>query len=161
MTISADNFHNANDFFGRDAAPPYGDGLLREPQGDELLREPYGDEPARVDAKVLANTSRWVAWRLVWDRERPEAPPRKIPYDPRTGSWARVPTDPKTYSNREAAEARADALMCELVREGRQLRHPGAGSGIGLVLGELDDGRYLLGTDLDNCHDPATGTIAP
>jgi RecA-family ATPase len=164
MTTSANNFYNANDFFGRDYEPPYGDGSLWEPYGDESLWEPYGDgecEFARVDVKALVNASRWVAWRLVWDPKRPESPPRKIPYDPRTGRWARVPTDPKTYSDRDAAEARKDALMCELVREGRQLPHPGAGVGIGLVLGQLDDGRYLLGTDLDNCHDAATGTIAP
>ena len=64
-------------------------------------------------------------------------------------------------TRREAAEARTDALAAELVHEGRQLSPPGAGSGIGLVLGQLDDGRYLVGNDLDSCRDAATGTIAP
>jgi putative DNA primase/helicase len=120
--------------------------------------------PDCVSAEALANAQRWVGWRLVWDRKRPDAPPRKIPYDPRTGRWARVPTDPQTYSNREAAEARKNALAVELLRECQhrnyKLPSPGAGCGIGLVLGQLDDGRYVVGIDLDSCRD-ASGVIAP
>ena len=156
MPNNTTDFHNAIEPFGWDDAP-----FPKEPYGDEY----YGDElervRERVSAETLANAQCWVAWRLVWDNKRPDAPPRKIPYDPRIGRWARVPTDPQTYSVREAAEARKDALACELVREGRQLPRPGAGCGIGLVLGQLDDGRYLLGTDLDSCRDDASGTIAP
>jgi hypothetical protein len=158
--------HTASDssFVGLDAYPREPYDWAKEPYGDEYYGdEYYGDEPARgpVSAEALADAPRWVAWRLVWDRKRPNAPPRKIPYDPGTGSWARVPTDPKTYADRTAAEARADALAVELLREGRQLPRPSAGSGIGLVLGQLDDGPYLLGIDLDSCRDADTSTIAP
>ena len=39
--------------------------------------------------------------------------------------------------------------------------HPHLFDGIGVALGALDDGRHLVGVDLDGCRDPETGAIKP
>ena len=107
-----------------------------------------------------------MAWRLVFGKKKKngeEGAPRKVLYNPRTGSWAKVPTDPRTYGTRENAEARAGSLAAEFLRECKRRKitiNSTKGSGFGIVLGELSDGRFLVGIDLNSCRDPKSGVIA-
>lgn len=87
--------------------------------------------------------TRWVAWRLD-TRDGKQA---KVPYNPVTGRMAKA-TDPRTWAGRRAAESRSGDLLAG-----------GKTGGVGIVLGNLDDGFYLCGIDLDGCRDPATGEL--
>jgi putative DNA primase/helicase len=89
----------------------------------------------------FSNRPRWVAWRVEIKlgkngKERTE----KVPYDPSSDRQARVPTDPRTWGTRDEAEERCRDL----------LGHDDVG-GVGIVLGQLDDGTLLMGIDLDHC----------
>jgi hypothetical protein len=95
----------------------------------------------------LANLPRWVAWREE-TRERQDGSKyqTKIPYDPnRLNAQARIPTEPATWGTRAQAERR----WHKLDQDGK------CRGGIGIVLGDLGDGYYLLGIDLDQCLKPA------
>jgi RecA-family ATPase len=88
---------------------------------------------------------RWVAWQEEWitladGREKLT----KIPYDPHSGHKARVPTDPSTWGTRAQAEDRWERMK-RRITDGRR-------GGVGIVLGELEDGRLLMGLDLDSCR---------
>jgi hypothetical protein len=98
----------------------------------------------------LAVLPRWVAWReeIRINKERKEYK-AKIPYDPNTHQQARIPTEPSTWGSRDQAERRCRSLL-----------HRNAVGGVGIVLGEFDDGTLLMGIDLDSCF-TATNTIAP
>lgn len=74
---------------------------------------------------------RWLAW--VQTVRRGQA--TKVPYSPAGGPGKS--NDSSTWGTRAEAVARAKAL----------------GGDIGIVLGDLDDGTYLLGLDLDSCLD--------
>jgi hypothetical protein len=90
----------------------------------------------------LADLPRWVAWREE-ERERQDGSKyrTKIPYDPnRLNEQARIPTDPATWATRAQAE-----------RRWRKLDDGQCRGGIGIVLGDLGNGYYLLGVDLDHC----------
>jgi putative DNA primase/helicase len=90
----------------------------------------------------FAALPRWVAWRQEWRQNKNgEWHPTKIPFDPKVEQQARVPTDPSTWGTREQAEAAWHGRY----EDGQTL------GGIGIVLGKLDDGRLLMGIDLDNC----------
>jgi hypothetical protein len=103
-----------------------------------------------ISLEDLAGKQQWVAWREEIRTARDGTEKRtKIPYDPRTGCRARVPTDASTWGTRERAE-----------RRWRQL-NDGRPGGVGIVLGELDDGPILMGIDLDGCFDSKTKTIEP
>jgi putative DNA primase/helicase len=93
----------------------------------------------------LATAPRWVAWRQELTKK---GKPTKIPYDPVSGSKARVPTDPKTYNTRAKAEQRWGVMHSN-----------GDAGGTGIVLGNLGNGNYLFGLDLDGCRDGATGDL--
>jgi hypothetical protein len=85
-----------------------------------------------------------VGWKHVPDPD-PTKPARKVPIRPRDGEWAKStnPDDRATLAEAEAAVARYGL------------------DGVGVVLGQLPDGRHLAGADLDTCVDPETGEIAP
>jgi uncharacterized protein DUF3987 len=104
-------------------------------------------EPCITSLVDLAAARRWVAWQ----EETRKGKLTKLPKNPATGNNARVPTDPSTYGTRAEAEARWQKI---------KKADPSGVGGIGIVLGELADGCYLLGSDLDSCRDAATGEIA-
>jgi hypothetical protein len=93
----------------------------------------------------FANAKRWVAWRMETRKDEPT----KMPKNPATGGNARVPTAPSTYGTRVAAEKRW-----------QKLERKGVVGGIGIVLGKLNNDRYLAGIDLDSCRERKTGKIA-
>jgi hypothetical protein len=94
----------------------------------------------------IADARQWVAWLM---ERGDEGEPRKVPKNPATGCNAQVPTNPGTYGTRKAAEKRW-----------RRTKENSASAegGIGVVLGKLEDGDYLVGIDLDTSCD--AGTIA-
>lgn len=77
---------------------------------------------------VLQDGDRFVSWRM--------AKGRKMPFNPVTGYAARS-DDPATWSNRPAAERHAKAN----------------GGGVGVMFGDLGNGFWLCGLDLDSCLD--------
>jgi Protein of unknown function (DUF3631) len=92
---------------------------------------------------TLAHQLRWVAWRIELRGEPPR--PAKVPYSP-TGKKAKA-DDPSTWGTRVAAEVCAARLA------------NGAGGGIGFQLGDLGNGMFVAGLDLDSCLAP-DGTSA-
>lgn len=98
---------------------------------------------AGVTLAGLAAVPRWVVWRT--EPRRPLEKPTKIPKCPRSRRNASC-ADPDTWGTRAEAEA-ADT------EHPASVHGPG---GIGIVLGELGDGRVLCGIDLDRCLDPET-----
>lgn len=88
----------------------------------------------------LYDHPRWLGWK--------DTDGRKVPFNPKGG--AGKPNDPQTWGTRAEAEKWAK----------RALRKGGKG-GVGIVLGDLGDGRTLMGIDLDRCRDPETGKLAP
>jgi primase-polymerase (primpol)-like protein len=105
----------------------------------ERIRLSKPEPKTDVTLDDLASAPRWVAWR---EEERTNrngtTKPTKIPYDPRTGGRARIPTHLQDCGTREQT-ARRWAQM----DDGR----PG---GIGFVLGDID-GDCVWGIDLDGC----------
>jgi hypothetical protein len=99
---------------------------------------------------ALEAVPRWLGWRQEV-RGTAKARPTKVPYDPsRTGaefSYGNA-VDPLTWGPRHAAERRA-----------RELANGGAMTGIGIALGDLGDGTFLAGVDLDSCLDLVRGGI--
>jgi putative DNA primase/helicase len=97
------------------------------------------EQPVVGDAipAELTRRRQWVCWR--WE-QRPDGKWTKPPYNARTGGHARA-NDPDTW----AAFAEVQAAR-------------GQYDGIGYVLA---DGDPYVGIDLDNCRDPAAGTLAP
>ncbi len=85
---------------------------------------------------------------MAWQTEDRKGRERtKVPYAP-TGREAKA-DDPHTWGTRAAAEACAVTLP-----------KPYGEGGIGIELGDLGNGYYLAGADLDTCR-AADGTIAP
>lgn len=67
----------------------------------------------------------------------------KAPLNPKTGGNAQN-SNPSTWANRKAAEARA-----------KSLKAPGRKPGVGVQMTDLGDGTALCGVDLDGCHGPS------
>lgn len=116
--------------------------VLSDAEIDATFQCDDGEPPDPVEGvelESLAGLPQWVTWRAEG------AAGRKVPYNPAGGPASS--TDPATWGTRAAAERRARKI----------------GGGIGLMLGELVDGRglALVGLDLDACRDPWTGTVAP
>jgi putative DNA primase/helicase len=106
--------------------------------------------PKSLTLDDLVERPCWVAWREEMRPTKDGAEkPTKIPYDPNCNQQARIPTDPSTWGTRKQAEQRWRKLD-----DGR----PG---GVGIVLGELDDGTLLMGIDLDSCIETETNTLTP
>ena len=84
----------------------------------------------------------WVAWR----NEQRKGTLTKVPYAA-PGRQART-NNCTTWLTYDRAAKVADKIV------------DGAGGGVGIVLGRVDDD-CLAGVDLDSCRDPRTGQIAP
>jgi putative DNA primase/helicase len=103
-----------------------------------------GERPAAPevnDAGVpaeLKGLARWVCWRYAW----------------RAGKWAKAPLNVRTGRWANANDAEAQAGFEEALDYHR--RHPGVG--VGFVFREGDP---FTGIDLDDCRDPAGGTLLP
>src|SRR5260370_1426071 len=85
---------------------------------------------------------RWIAWR----NEARNGKATKVPYAPQGGK-AKA-DDSSTWGTREAAEGQAAKIA------------NGSGGGIGVQLGEFDDGNFLGGIGLDSFI-PQDGTTPP
>ena len=88
---------------------------------------------------ALASARRWVAWRNEWRGEGDARKLTKVPFG-RDRRPAKA-DDPSTWLTREEASDLAKSIA------------NGLGGGIGIQLGDLGDGRYLIGFDLDGCLD--------
>jgi len=82
--------------------------------------------------------ARWVFWRTL----KRKGKPTKVPMNPATGEPAKS-NDASTWSTRPRAQEWPQS------------------DGVGLMLGDLGDGRAICGVDLDSCRDPETGKLAP
>ena len=82
--------------------------------------------------------TRWVFWRTL----KRKGKPTKVPMNPTTGEPAKS-NSPSTWSTRSRATEWPQR------------------DGVGLMLGDLGDGRAICGVDLDSCRDPETGTLTP
>jgi predicted P-loop ATPase len=98
------------------------------------------DQPD-LTLKSLETSARWVAWQ-VEDRDGDTT---KVPYNPHSGKWASC-LAPTTWGTRAEAEEREKLLP-----------KPYGVGGVGIMLGDMGDGRSLGGVDLDTCRNPATG----
>jgi len=85
----------------------------------------------------------WVTWRYEADRKKPDKF-KKVPYNPRNGSHARVNDSATWYTFRAALKAY------------RSRRHSGVSFVFNGESGEVGD----VGADFDGCRNPATGAIA-
>jgi putative DNA primase/helicase len=92
----------------------------------------------------LGNERRWVAWRT--EQRGGRGKPTKVLYSS-PGLRAKA-DDPTTWVTRAEAEATAAKIV------------NGRGGGIGCELGDVGDGKYLAGIDLDTCVDE-NGALAP
>jgi len=101
------------------------------------------DIPAVADMAALDR--RFCLWR----QEVRDGKPTKVPLRS-TGAKARN-NDPSTWCTYE----RALTALKELRAEGTRI------DGIGVFLGRLEDGRFLVGLDLDLCRSPTTKVIEP
>jgi hypothetical protein len=100
--------------------------------------------PENIPEKIR-RLDRWVVWRWVWNpaKNGGQGGWDKPPLNARTGRKART-NDPTTWV--PFAEALA-------------VHQAGRYDGIGVVLGELEDGHTLTGIDLDDVRDPRTGVL--
>jgi hypothetical protein len=94
-------------------------------------RKPSTPVSEQLTLEDLADERRWVAWRYTRDLNDPVKARKKPPLSPHTGGLASA-TDPSTWGT--AAEA--DQL----------------GSELGIMLGKLNSGDYLIGIDIDDCR---------
>jgi hypothetical protein len=90
----------------------------------------------------LADTPRWVAWRLETRNERDT----KIPYDPNGNGFA-ASNNAATWGTREQAQQRWDELRVGLPSTTPETK----AGGVHVTLGDLGDGTLLTGIDLDCC----------
>lgn len=82
---------------------------------------------------AIADLSRWVVWR--YDAIG-GGKTTKVPYQAKQPSARAKSNDPQTWASLADARRAADA---------------GGFEGVGVMLGDLDDGRRLAGVDLDDC----------
>jgi hypothetical protein len=129
----------------------YSEGFKSSEKTDRNANGAYKAFKTRSTLDDLAVEPRWVAWREESRTQQDGSKHKtKIPYDPNSQQQARIPTDPTTWGTCAEAKARWNKLRQEA---------PDAGGGVGIVLGDLDDGNLLMGIDLDCC--PKEDTIEP
>ncbi len=95
------------------------------------------DHPIAPTLADLANVPRWVAWRT--EPRKVGEKPTKIPKCPHTPRNA-ASDAPQSWGTRAQAEAKDLQLPPSSYGPG----------GIGIMLGDLGDGRVLCGIDLDS-----------
>jgi hypothetical protein len=98
-----------------------------------------------VIGEVFDNLTDAVRW-VVWRPETRDGKPTKVPYVAGPGRANAKTNDPMTWRPLAAAKERCAA---------------GDMAGPGLMLGRLEDGRWLVGFDFDLCRNPRTGAIEP
>ncbi len=106
------------------------------------------DQPIEPTLADFAAVPRWVAWRT--EPRKAGEKPTKIPKCPHTPHNA-ASDAPQSWGTRAQAE----------IKDGRLPQSPHGPGGIGIMLGDLGDGRVLCGIDLDCCRDGVGGAIAP
>jgi hypothetical protein len=90
----------------------------------------------------LVQERRWIAWR----RQQ------------RRGKWTKVPYCPKNHRKRASS---SDSSTWATFEEAVAAFENHSFDGIGVMFGPLENGKYLVGVDLDHCRDPDTGSILP
>src|SRR4051812_38530203 len=85
----------------------------------------------------------------LWRQEVRDGKPTKVPLK-KNGAKAQS-NNPSTW----CTHGQAVAALNKLRAEGARI------DGIGVFLGRLEDGRFLVGLDLDLCRSPVTGAIEP
>jgi Protein of unknown function (DUF3631) len=104
---------------------------------------PQSEAPYGITLNDLKTHPHWLAWE---ERiKHPGDKPTKVPINPISGGHAQT-DNPSTWSTRKEAERRSERLAKN-----------GTKGGIGIVLGDLGDGRHLAGIDLDKCRDLKSG----
>jgi putative DNA primase/helicase len=98
----------------------------------------HDNRQADLTLKGLASARRWVAYSGA---PMPDGKINKAPLNPATGRAAKNNT-PATWGTRQAAVART-----------KTLKGHGHKPGVGIEMGDLGDGTFLCGVDLDGCHD--------
>src|SRR5689334_24108046 len=115
----------------------------------QTSRPEGADGGARPDTGAIAELAalgrRFCLWRWETRDGKLTKPPLQA-----SGILASS-TNPDTWCSYEEALAAAGKLRAKGVRV----------DGIGVMLGDLGDGRSLVGGDLDGCRDPETGEIKP
>lgn len=81
---------------------------------------------------------------VLWRSEERDGKPTKVPYQP-SGKRKAMSNKPTTWGSFAAASETLSA---------------GGFKGMGIMLGDLGDGRFLVGKDWDLCRSPVTGEIA-
>jgi hypothetical protein len=89
-----------------------------------------------------AEAPRWLAWRI--ELRGPNQLPTKVPYG--AGGKHAKADDPATWVTFDEAISLADRIF------------NGLGGGVGYVLGDLGNEKFIAGVDLDSC---LHGTLAP
>jgi hypothetical protein len=111
-------------------------GSVKTPPKPKAL--PFAPE---IVPEALRRLRRWVCWSWVWKKDKYDKPP----LNPRTLRNARS-NDPRTWGTFDETLAAFRQGKCD---------------GIGIMLGDLGDGRTLAGVDLDDVRDPGDGTLQP
>ncbi|MDC0934984.1 PriCT-2 domain-containing protein [Pirellulales bacterium] len=91
----------------------------------------------------LKKLDRWVGWRWKWVEKNGK------------GKWTKVPIVAGTQSN---ASTNDPSTWCSF-RKALSVYKRNQVDGIGIVLGDLGDGRTLAGIDCDSCRDLESGHL--
>ena len=102
------------------------------------------DKPASLTLETLAAKRRWVAWQT---EDRPD------------GNRTRCRNSPNTSGKARADDARTWGTLTKAAAQADKLPFPHKIGGVGIELGELENGLAIGGIDLDTCRD--NGTLAP
>jgi hypothetical protein len=94
----------------------------------------------------LSSLPRWVTWRNEMRGDPPKL--TKVPYNPRRPRSKAKTNDPATWDTRDKATAAMPFVVSDL------------GGGVGIELGDMEDGNALGGVDLDSCRE-VDGTLQP
>jgi putative DNA primase/helicase len=111
----------------------------------------------------LAATPRWICWRIAWDAERGK--PTKLPVKP--GRAEALAREHPAGTTLDAVEFKGRGILASTDRpdgwcsmhEALDAHALGGTSGLGFVFLASEDG--ILGLDLDDVRDPASGEFLP
>jgi hypothetical protein len=126
------------EFFYREGT--FADQIMNSAASYDVRDRRFRDERSARSLADLNDARTWVAWREELRTRKDGTKARaKIPYDPNASRRASIPTEPATWGTRGQAERRWHEL------------NDGGPGGVGVVLGEIDAGTFLMGIDLDRC----------
>ena len=112
---------------------------MTAPASAPIIISGWSREQAAIHAVFGEHDGRVVLWRA----ELRDGKPAKVPYRP-SGKARAMSNRPSTWGTFETAHATLAA---------------GGFDGVGIMLGDLGDGRFLVGKDWDLCRNPITGEI--